>query len=162
MLTQYSGRGSLEGWLRVLLTRGALDARRRAHPDRAGEFSDADDMPHLRAPIEDPELEILRRRSSEAFRESFYDAVATLSDDLRAALRMHLYEGLTLDETARALNVHRATVARWLAAAKEELYARTRQLLRERLNLSERECESLSHLVLSQVELSLARVLAAE
>ena len=156
-LAQYSGRGSLEGWLRVLLTRAALDARRRGHPDRDG--GSADDLPHLRAPIDDPELESIRRRSGEAFREAFYDAVAELPDAQRAALRMHLYEALTLDETALALGVHRATVARWLASAREQLFATTRRMLADRLNLGLKECESLSHFVLSGVELSLARVL---
>lgn len=156
-LAQYSGRGSLEGWLRVILTRAALDARRRSHPARDGGSSD--DLPHLRAPIDDPELEAIRKRSGEEFRLAFYDAIAGLPDEQRAALRMHLFEELTLDETARALGVHRATVARWLAAAREQLFAATRRLLAERLSLGLAECESLSRFVLSGVDLSLARVL---
>lgn len=156
-LAQFSGRGSLAGWLRVLLTRAALDARRRVRSDRDG--GSADDLPHLRAPIDDPELEAIRRRSGEAFREAFYDAVTELPDEQRAALRMHLYEELTLDETALALGVHRATVARWLASAREQLFAGTRRLLAERLKLGAKECESLSRFVLSGVDLSLARVL---
>lgn len=157
LLRRYSGRGSLQGWLRVLLSRTAIDTRRRRRGD---EPMPVEDMPHLRAPIDDPELEAVRRRSGEIFREAFYDALAELSVDHRAALRLHLYQHLTLDETALALGVHRATVARWLSSARQELFAGTRRLLSERLKLRPEDCESLSRFVLSQVELSLSRVLA--
>jgi RNA polymerase sigma-70 factor (ECF subfamily) len=155
LLARYGGRGSLEGWLRVLLVRAALDAR-----DDASVHDLVDDMPHLRAPIADPELEAARRHMGEAFREAFYDALAELNKEHRAAIRLHLYEQLTLDETARALGVHRATVARWLASARDELFAATRRLLVERLRVRPEDCESLSRFVLSQVDLSLSRVLA--
>jgi RNA polymerase sigma-70 factor (ECF subfamily) len=57
--------------------------------------------------------------------------------------------------------VSRATVARWLASARDELKERTLNELVGRLKLPEAELESVLELVRSQLELSLSRVAVA-
>ena len=56
--------------------------------------------------------------------------------------------------------VSRATVARWLAAAREALHDETRRELLGHLRVSPSELDSIAALVRSQVELSLAGLVA--
>jgi RNA polymerase sigma-70 factor (ECF subfamily) len=57
---------------------------------------------------------------------------------------------------------HRATAARWVAAARDELATRTRDELRRRLSLSHQEVDGLIRWVQSQLELSLQRLFVVE
>jgi RNA polymerase sigma-70 factor (ECF subfamily) len=66
--------------------------------------------------------------------------------------------GLTLPQLAAMENVSRATVARWLASAREALHEETRRELTGRLRVSESELNSLVALVRSQVEVSVAEL----
>jgi RNA polymerase sigma-70 factor (ECF subfamily) len=68
---------------------------------------------------------------------------------------MHSLDGLNLDQIGAVHRVHRATVARWIAAARESLLERTRKGLEEKLQLQGSEFESLMGLVRSQLDLSI-------
>jgi RNA polymerase sigma-70 factor (ECF subfamily) len=50
--------------------------------------------------------------------------------------------------------VHRATVARWIAAAKQAVLDRTRRLLMQDLQLGRDDVDSLIRLVQSRIELA--------
>jgi RNA polymerase sigma-70 factor (ECF subfamily) len=76
-------------------------------------------------------------------------------------LRLHHVESLNIDELAPIFQIHRATVARRLAKAREEISERTRSLLVSRLRLSESECASIMGMILSQLDISIVRVLSA-
>jgi RNA polymerase sigma-70 factor (ECF subfamily) len=65
-------------------------------------------------------------------------------------------DGLTLPQLATVHRVSRATVARWIAAAREVLVETTRQLLAERLCLSPADYDSVAALVRSQLDLTLS------
>jgi len=112
------------------------------------------------AMVPDPELDYLKSKYAPQFREAFVAAITNLSVEERNALRFHYLDGLTLDETAAACHVHRATAARWLAHARESLLRDTRRLLLERTKLGHREVESMFRLVESQLDVSLRRHLA--
>jgi RNA polymerase sigma-70 factor (ECF subfamily) len=68
--------------------------------------------------------------------------------------------GSTVDQIATVYQVHRATAARWVAKAREELARKTRDALRKRLELSQSQFESVVRMIESQIDLSIERLLA--
>ena len=151
----YAGRGDLAAWVRVVAIRTALrlkKAERRAPPDEGDPLLGKGD----------PELDYLKLRYRGACEEAFRGALATLSSRERLYLRLHYVEGLSLDRIASLYRVHRATIARRLAAHRDKLHDQTRARLREVLQLRDSEFESLLGLVRSQLAVSLRGALAAE
>lgn len=155
-IAEYSGRGALAGWLRVVAVRTAIDLQRAAKgaPDAGDEDEPAED-----AVANDPELAFLKERYREEFSEAFRLALADLTSQQRNVLRLHLVDGLTIDQLSTVLRVHRSTAARWIASSREAVLARARGLLEERLRLPWAEVQSLARLLTSQLDLSLTRLL---
>jgi RNA polymerase sigma-70 factor (ECF subfamily) len=156
---EYGGRGALTSWLHVVAVRAALDLRKApaALVVDAGEVADD----RREAASQDPELGYIQQRYREVFNRAFRHAVATLPADQRELLRMHFVEGKTLDEMAAHLGVHRATVARRIAAARQAAGEEARRFLTAQLGATEDELRSLLGVMQSQVDVSLAGVLAA-
>ncbi|HEY3802967.1 MAG TPA: sigma-70 family RNA polymerase sigma factor [Kofleriaceae bacterium] len=157
-IVDYSGRGTLASWLRVAALRAASNLRRTA---------DARDRIEARAPASpvvplDPELALVRSRHAGDFERALHDAFDSLDERERNLLRLHFLDGLGIDGLAPVFGVHRATVARWLAAARERLQGAVLALLRERLAVGERELESLARLVRSDLEISLPSLFRAQ
>jgi RNA polymerase sigma-70 factor (ECF subfamily) len=153
---QFSGRGPLAGWVRVAATRAALSALRAS----GAEVRDSDEaLADLAAAGQSPELLHLKRTHSALFKEAFERAFAALDTEDRSLLRMHLLDGLSIDELGPLFGVHRATAARRIVRAKEFIWQKTRDELSARLQLGEGEFESLMGVLLSQLDLSIARVL---
>jgi len=150
-LAQYSGKGPLWAWVRVV-------AIREAHTMvRGGKKSvDADDVT-LKASGMDPELELLKRRSADDFKKAFAEVLASLPDDDKSVLKLHYLDGLTIDEVGKAFRVSRASAARLIAAARERIVKRVERALRDRLGAQAPGAQSLLALVQSQFDLSIAR-----
>jgi RNA polymerase sigma-70 factor, ECF subfamily len=134
-IADYTGRGPLGAWVRVVAVRVAIDLRR-----------DADDHRHLSTTQADYEA---------AMRE----ALAALDAKERNLLRMHVVDGLTVDRIGLAYRVHRATAARWVQAVRQKLLDDIYRRLGERLHLSPAELDSLTALVQSQLRVSLTGLL---
>lgn len=152
-ILEYGGKGALVSWLRAVIVRTAIDFRRHEALEPKP-TDDGEPLLDVAQPSDDPELENIRARYAEPFRQALRDAIASLDPDERNALRLHVAESLTLDEIGRIYGVHRATIARWIQSAREHLLKRTRSLLQERLQLQPREFESLVRLCQSRLELS--------
>jgi RNA polymerase sigma-70 factor (ECF subfamily) len=151
-IDEYSGRGSLGGWVRALSVHTAIDLRRRR----------GERVPDLRAEQPaaiDPELGYLVERYRGEVEEAFRHALAMLGQEPRTLVRMHFVDGVTLDELARLKKVHRATIARHLAAARRAILDEFRKHLSERYSLSTQELTSLVGMVRSQLHVSIARLL---
>jgi RNA polymerase sigma-70 factor (ECF subfamily) len=158
-IVEYEGRASLRGWVATIARRTALNLRRRK-ADRAHDEV-ASGVRELGTAV-GPELALLKARYKGEFEASIRAGLASLSDKERTLLLLHLVNGLTLPQLAAMQNVSRATVARWLAAAREALFLATRQALVERLRLSPSEYESVLGLVRSQLEVSIVDVLVRQ
>ena len=154
---EYSGRGELEGWLRIVAVR---IARQLASRDGRQElFSEPpEELTRMLAP-DDPERDVLRADSREALTASLQAALAALSERERTLLRLHHLHGLTMDRLATMYGEHRSSVARHVVQARERLLKLTRRELAARLKLEGRELESLLGLVQSRLELSLHRLM---
>ena len=149
-IADYRGKGRLTSWLRVAAIRIALDLQvgRPSAP-----LAD-DDLVER-----DPELDYLRERYRDAFREAFTAALDELEGRERTVLRMHLLDGLGIDRIGQLYEVHRATAARWLERARTQLFEATRRRLRERLGVSASEFASIARLVRSDLDVSVCRIL---
>ena len=119
-LDGYSGRGNLQTWLKVAALNAAYSARRAQTPEES-----IDDLAILDVPdLGDwPETALTREELRRRFQRSLTSAMAQLDRRERAVLRQHYLDGLTLEELGRYHGVHRATVARWVAQAKQSLLA---------------------------------------
>lgn len=155
-ICEYTGRGPLGAWVRVVSVRIALNLRRR--PKQTVE-ADGDHAPVLRSPSPDPELDYLKSRYKDEFRDAFQATLTELSDDERNVLKLHYIDGLNIDEIGTAYRVHRSTVARWLAHSREKIMEETRSRLTERLKIQGSEVDSLIGLVQSQLDVSIYKFL---
>jgi RNA polymerase sigma-70 factor (ECF subfamily) len=108
---------------------------------------------------DDPEMDYLRSRYADEFRAAFVTALGALPTRERNVLRLHLLDGLNVDRIGQLYDVHRATAARWLAHAREELFRHTRDTLRKELGLTQTEFASIVRLVRSELDVSICRIL---
>jgi RNA polymerase sigma-70 factor (ECF subfamily) len=154
---QYRGRGSLAGWVRTCSVRTALDLidttkARTCDLDAVGAFiGDA----------AGPELAALRNRYGAAFQASLERTLASLEPREKTLLRMYFADELNIDAIGRIYRVHRATVARWIAAIRERVLASVCKDLRMELSATPSECRSILTALKSDLDISLSGVLAS-
>lgn len=161
----YSGQGDLRNWFRVLLTRLLLDVSRKRREevmpgDLPVEVQRQPFAPY--SPEVDPELDYMKAHYRDAFRSAFERAARSLTVDERNILRQHFSHGLGIDKLAVLFGVHRATAARRVTRAREELLMRTREELRKALGLGMSELDSVMRYIESQVHVSVERVLGGQ
>jgi RNA polymerase sigma-70 factor, ECF subfamily len=157
-ISQYTGRGHLENWLRVAALRVCLNARRGRDPARPGASTGG--LAELVDRGDDIELKFLKAQYRDAFRAAFTAAVRALDSSERAVLRLGVVHRLSVDQLGVALGIHRATAARRLARARERLVERTVDGLKSSLSLDDDELASLQREIDGQVEITLSRLLA--
>ena len=117
-LQRYTGHGSLDGWLRVTVSRSAHRLLRRT------ERLELRDPEALAEIWHSAERDSLIRECKGAFRAAMDRAFGALSDEDREALRDHYVGGRSIDALARVWGVHRATAARRLARLRWQLRER--------------------------------------
>jgi RNA polymerase sigma-70 factor, ECF subfamily len=153
-LEDYSGRGSLEGWVRVAANRIALLIERTE--GRRASWEQAAEAPAVE---QDRELAHLKETYREPFRQAFRRAAGLLGREHRVLLRLHYVEGATTAQLAAMYGVSRPTMVRRIAAARDALVEQLRQLLGPTLGVPPAELESLFALVRSQLDLDLSSLL---
>jgi RNA polymerase sigma-70 factor (ECF subfamily) len=157
-IAEYTGRGSLEAWLRVAATRTLLHLLEKHQHERPSEDPQVEDA--LLEKV-DPELEYVKARYRADFHAAFRGALAGLSADERNVLRLHVIDGLNIAEIGALRHVHRATVARWIADMRAKILAGTRVELARRLQVAVEDLDSVLGLLCSQLDRSLHRFLVA-
>ena len=157
---EFLGRGYMSRFVQVAALRIALNLRRGEHRRRVRDGRFASDEPDLAGAVTDPEMEFVKHTYRARFKEAFEAAVDSLTPRDRNLLRCHLQQHLGIDEIGVLYGVHRATAARWLAAARTSVSERTREHLRRTLQ-SDTELDELLALARSKLDLSISRVLAS-
>ncbi|WP_169796703.1 sigma-70 family RNA polymerase sigma factor [Chondromyces crocatus] len=152
-LALYAGRGPLGGFVRTVAMHLLADDTAAARPTEGDEVLAA--LPETA----DVEAGLCRLDQQQHFRAAFQEALTSLTPRERALIRLSLLDGLSIDAIAPMYGAHRATVARWLAAARDTLATRTRKALATRLGLGQTDLESLLGGVLSRFDLSLSRLM---
>jgi RNA polymerase sigma-70 factor (ECF subfamily) len=157
-LADYAGQGFLENWLRVTAVRIFLDLAKRK--DRAREaLPGEDDVLALPEPS-DLALDVVKAEYREAVAAAMREAAKQLEPGDRHLLRQHFVAGLSIDQLGAVLGIHRATAARRIARAREQLVADTRKELARRLQLDPAELDEVIGLVMSRLDVSIGKLLA--
>ena len=152
-ITHYEGRGPLRSWVLVAALRESVRARQRGAREPAVE-DDALVALADRSGAAIPALD--KERYREAFRAAFRVALGELSPRDRNLLRMHVIDGLTIDQIGALQGVHRATAARWIERAREAVSRSVRRDLMKQFGADPFETEELLQWVQSRIELSLS------
>lgn len=153
-IVDYAGRGRLKGLVQVTATRTAIDRIRHEQKEAELPANELVGPGNL-------ELSLIKAQYREAFIAGFARAVAAASRRDRNLLRLHFLGGVTLEQLAQMYGVHRATVVRWLAAAREAVFGATREHVAEAIGAPPEELDEMFDLVRSRVELSVERLLAS-
>ncbi len=155
-LVEYDGKGDLRQWVRITVLREAIYLSKRSKRHEPMTY-DLLTLPHG---SDDPEVAYFKKRYRAEYKEAFEAALSALSARERSLLRQQFILGLTVDEIGTIYDVHRATAARWVKAARDDLIARARRELAARVGLSDAEIETIVKMIDSQLDASLRRVLA--
>lgn len=155
-ITRYAGRGELSAWLRVSAVRAAMKlARGRG---REASFEDEQLGERISGNSEDPELEYMKALYRPHFKAAFREALAELEPKERSLLKQSLLDGLSIDALAGLHQVHRATAARWVSAARERLIGATRARFQTKVRVNARECDSIFRALGSQLDITFRRL----
>jgi RNA polymerase sigma-70 factor, ECF subfamily len=155
-VSTFSGRSDLRGYVRVVATR---ELARLIDKDRRMVAFDDDAMINIVAPTDGPELGLLRERYKSEVDAAIRAALVGLPGPSRALLRYSVVDGWSIDRIAALYGIHRATAARRVNAARDELAATIRKELAARLAISVDEVDSIVRLVQSRIDVSLERLL---
>lgn len=150
-IVDFSGRGDLRGWIRVMAVRQALRRKERARREVP---IDEDELLQL-AVDGNPALDHAKEVYRQEFKRAFEAALRALPAQTRTLLRQHYVDGLTIDEIAGLYRVHRSTAARFLARARALVLDATRARLKSRLDVASQDLDSILRLVRSRIEISL-------
>ena len=109
----------------------------------------------------DPELAFVKDSLRESFQRAITNAMSILDDRQRLVYSLHVVDGLTADRIAQMYGVVRSTVTRWLASSREAIITEAKRILRDELQVSAQEFESLARLLASQLDLSVSYIFTA-
>jgi len=154
-LASYTGRGSLEGWLRTVLAQEHVNRYRRTkrlvsldeEAEEGVQFSAPEPEP---TPAADPRLA-----------QATDEALAFLSGEDRMVLSAYYLDGRTLAEIARMLGVHESTISRKLDKLAKAL---RKQILAGLVGrgMSRRQAEEALEVDVRDLQLDIRRSLAQE
>jgi RNA polymerase sigma-70 factor (ECF subfamily) len=132
-IAQYDGIGSLEGWLRIILSRMVIDRhrsnRKQVPLEELGEEPAA--VPGESGP-EHLVVEEERRKAARLFKEAFSTAMSQLDAQQKLVLRLYYLENVNLKQIGFLLNAHESTASRLLEKLKKRLRRQVEKYLREK------------------------------
>ena len=154
-LESYAGKGPLAGWLGVVAQRVALTMRRKeASKARAVEVAGGE----ARLVAGDPELAFIKGYLR-GFERAISEGLQALDERERMVYRLHVVDGLSLERIGETYGVSQSTVSGWMAGARSQIVAEAQRLLRDELHASAEDYETMSRLLVSQLDLSVSRLL---
>ena len=130
-LAYYSGRGSLAGWLRAVVSQLAVDQFRkqskfvqieedREFENLANEAAQSDNN-HFQSHTENPE-ELFSEKQTEAdVSTALSAAIASLDAEDRLILKLYYFDDLKLKDIAATFGYHEATASRKLTRVQSEI-----------------------------------------
>jgi RNA polymerase sigma-70 factor, ECF subfamily len=154
-LASYTGRGSLEGWLRTVLSQEYVNRYRRTKR-LVSLDEESEEGVQFRAPVPDP-VPPADHRLAQATDE----ALAFLSGEERTVLSAYYLDGRTLAEIARVLGVHESTISRKLDKLAKSLRKQIVAALVRR-GMSRRQAEEALEVDVRDLQVDIRRGLAQE
>jgi RNA polymerase sigma-70 factor (ECF subfamily) len=157
-LGAYGGRAPLGRWLSVSAQRAALGWVRSRRAESEARRAAAAESEVAGGPV-GIETGYLKERYRAAFEEALKEALARRPERERMLLRLHLVNGVRVDQIGKMFQVSQPTASRWLAAARAAVLDDVKSTLGSRLGVGADELASLAGLVASRLDLSLSQVL---
>jgi RNA polymerase sigma-70 factor (ECF subfamily) len=154
-LASYTGRGSLEGWLRTVLAQEYVNRYRRTKR-LVSLDEESEEGVQFQAPEPDP-IPPADQRLVQATDE----ALASLPAEDRVVLGAYYLDGRTLAEIARILGVHESTISRKLDKLAKALRKQIVAALVRR-GMSRRQAEEALEVDVRDLQLDIRRSLAQE
>ena len=155
-LASYTGRGSLEGWLRTVLSQEYVNRYRRTKR-LVSLDEESEEGVQFRAPDPEPLPPAADHRLAQATDE----ALAALSGEDRTVLSAYYLDGRTLAEIARMLGVHESTISRKIDKLAKSLRKQIVAALGRR-GMSRRQAEEALEVDVRDLQLDIRRSLAQE
>jgi RNA polymerase sigma-70 factor (ECF subfamily) len=154
-LAAYRGRGSLALFVRTTAVRLAVDAHRKTRREvELGEL--------LAAPLDDPELEYMRKLYADNLVAAAREAWTRLEGHERFLLALRIYDQMSVDDLARVYQIHRASAARRAAAARAAFVGHVRAALRAKLAVGDSTLDSILRIVTTSVQLPFDEAFTSE
>jgi RNA polymerase sigma-70 factor (ECF subfamily) len=154
-LSSYTGRGSLEGWLRTVLSQEYVNRYRRTKR-LVSLDEETEEGIQFRAPESDP-VPAAEPRLAQATDE----ALAVLSGEDRTVLSAYYLDGRTLAEIARMLGVHESTISRKVDKLAKSLRKQIVAALVRR-GMSRRQAEEALEVDVRDLQVDIRRSLTQE
>ena len=139
-ILKYGGLGSLRSWVRASVLNLLLTILKRESREAPTDEALFDVVISTAPGADAAYMKLASRAELEA---ALGSAMSGLGDRDQALLRHAYVDGRSIDEIGAVYAVHRATAARWVAAARIELVTRTLEDLMHRLQISETEARSI-------------------
>jgi RNA polymerase sigma-70 factor (ECF subfamily) len=154
-LASYSGRGSLEGWLRTVVAQEYVNRYRRTK-----RLVSLDEESEEGVQFHAPEPEAVPP-ADQRLAQATDEALAVLSGEDRMVLSAYYLDGRTLAEIARMLGVHESTISRKLDRLAKSLRKQIVAALVRR-GMSRRQAEEALEVDVRDLQLDIRRSLAQE
>jgi len=160
-IAQYHGLGSLEGWLKVVVHRMAIDQIRLHHRDVPMEDLEIE-LPSTRADAKADETVEERdiHRAREMVSQCLTYALERLSTQERLMLNLYYLEGVNLKGIAQFLKAHESTASRLLDRVRTQLLKSVNKQLQERFRVKKAEVPHLIELAQGHLEIDFKRILS--
>ncbi len=155
-LASYAGRGSLEGWLRTVLSQEYVNRYRRTKR-LVSLDEESEEGVQFRAPDPEP----LPPASDQRLAQATDEVLGALSAEDRTVLSAYYLDGRTLAEIARMLGVHESTISRKIDKLAKSLRKQIMTAL-GRQGMSRRQAEEALEIDVRDLQLDIRRSLAQE
>ncbi len=165
-LGYYSGRGSLGGWLRAVVSQLAIDQFRKqsklvqVEEDRDLEIIVNDALPEKAAGL-DPEDQLSEARAARDISTALSAAMAELPAEDRLILKLYYFDDLKLKEIAATFGYHEATASRRLARIQKDVRVSVEKHLKNRHGWNDAEVNGYLSEAAAGLGLDVEKLLAA-
>jgi RNA polymerase sigma-70 factor, ECF subfamily len=152
-ILEYRGVAPLVSFLRIVCTRSAISIARKTLAESNLSLSY-----EIASPGDDPEIGAFRERFREPFAEAMRASLSEMEPRQKTLLKLHFAKGLQVAQLAVMYNVHRVSMSRWIAEAKDAVFESVRAKFREqmRVPMSDSEFQSIVRLLKSEMDLKLS------
>ena len=170
-LAYYSGRGSLAGWLRAVVSQLAVDQFRkqskfvqieenREFENLANEASENNNNHHVVSHADNPEDILTEKQTAGDVSAAVREAIATLDPEDRLIMKLYYFDDLKLKDIAATFGYHEATASRKLVRVQTEIRKSVEKSLREQHGWTDDEVKRYLSDTASKLGLNLEKLFA--
>ena len=170
-LSYYSGRGSLGGWLRAIVSQLAIDQFRktsklvqveeaREFDNLANESSEKAENLLVVAHTDNPEQIFGEKQMARDVSKALSAAIAELGDEDRLLLKLYYFEDMKLKEIGQMLGFHEATASRKVVRIQGEIRKSVERILQTTHHWSAEEVKRYLSETASKLGISLEKLVA--